>query len=340
MGKSVLYIRTRWIGKRGNRFRRKTDSQPESTSFPSPWDQRAVKRVRALTGLGVPKALAIRHSDEQATDAIQFIRSRKLHHWRRLLKCRTGTIVSNDVNRNRLVAGLAAKDYVSRYGRNPETSHSSRKPEALGATTKKKRKRQTQSALRQICSSNTLSKLSSDDPDVKLGAVAALGQPRWRRMSTVVVPKLTNLLQDADARVRKAAATVLGKFNTTVEPALPRPGKAREASDTVEYAKTDKSPRRTRILTNIAKVTGLTEKQVAAVFDALAVQIKKSLDSRGPGVFIIPGLVKIVKVRVPGRPAKKGVPNPFKPGKLMDVSARPAYNKVKVRLLKDLKDMV
>ena len=43
---------------------------------------------------------------------------------------------------------------------------------------------------------------------------------------------------------------------------------------------------------------------------------------------------------VPTREAKQGVPNPFKPGKLMDVAARPASNKVKVRPLKKLKDMV
>ena len=32
--------------------------------------------------------------------------------------------------------------------------------------------------------------------------------------------------------------------------------------------------------------------------------------------------------------------NPFKPGELMDVAARPAYNTVKVKALKGLKDMV
>jgi hypothetical protein len=33
------------------------------------------------------------------------------------------------------------------------------------------------------------------------------------------------------------------------------------------------------------------------------------------------------------------VPNPFKPGELMDVPAKPAYTKIKVRPLKSLKDM-
>ena len=53
----------------------------------------------------------------------------------------------------------------------------------------------------------------------------------------------------------------------------------------------------------------------------------------------IPGLVKIEKKRIPARPAQRGVPNPFKPGELMDRPAKPASNKVKVRALKLLKDM-
>lgn len=101
-----------------------------------------------------------------------------------------------------------------------------------------------------------------------------------------------------------------------------------------------KPPTKTEILTSIADATDLTKKQVAGVLDALAAEIKRNLGSRGPGAFAIPGLLKIEKKRVPARPAKKGVPNPFKPGELMDVAARAAFNKVKVRPLKNLKDMV
>ena len=105
-------------------------------------------------------------------------------------------------------------------------------------------------------------------------------------------------------------------------------------------AKAPKPPTKTEVLNNIAEATSLTKKEVAAVLEALAAEIKKNLGTRGPGVFAIPGLVKIEKKKVPARKAKKGVPNPFKPGELMDVAARPAYNKVKMRALKSLKDMV
>ncbi|MBN2473025.1 MAG: HU family DNA-binding protein [Pirellulales bacterium] len=105
-------------------------------------------------------------------------------------------------------------------------------------------------------------------------------------------------------------------------------------------AKAKKPPTKTEIMTAIADSTGLSKKDVAAVFEALAAEIKKNLSSRGAGSFAIPGLLKIERKKIPARPAKKGVPNPFKPGELMDVAARPAMNKIKVRPLKSLKDMV
>jgi len=96
---------------------------------------------------------------------------------------------------------------------------------------------------------------------------------------------------------------------------------------------------KTELLANIAAATELTKKQVAAVLEALGVEIQKSLSNKGAGVITLPGLLKIEKKQVPARPAQKGVPNPFKPGELMDRPAKPAYNKVKVRALKTLKEM-
>ena len=94
------------------------------------------------------------------------------------------------------------------------------------------------------------------------------------------------------------------------------------------------------ILNAISSETDMTRKQVNSVLDSLSKQISKSLSSRGPGVFTIPGLVKIEKKKIPARKARRGVPNPFKPGELMDVPAKPASTKVKVRPLKNLKGMV
>ena len=96
---------------------------------------------------------------------------------------------------------------------------------------------------------------------------------------------------------------------------------------------------KSEILANIAAATDVPKKQVAAIIEALAAEIKKSLSSKGAGKFTVPGLLKIEKKKVPARSAQKGVPNPFKPGELMDRPAKPAYNKIKVRALKTLKEM-
>ncbi len=91
-----------------------------------------------------------------------------------------------------------------------------------------------------------------------------------------------------------------------------------------------KAPSKTEILTSLAAASDLTKKDVAKVFEALAAEIKKSLGSRGPGVFALPGLVKIERKKVPARPAQKGWLNPFTK-QLEDRPAKPASVKVKVR---------
>ena len=97
---------------------------------------------------------------------------------------------------------------------------------------------------------------------------------------------------------------------------------------------------KTQIYSDISDATDLTRREVAAVFDALSALMKKDLGSRGPGAFTVPGLMKVVKVNKPRRPARKNVPNPFRPGEFMDVAAKPASKVVKVRPLKGLKEMV
>ena len=52
------------------------------------------------------------------------------------------------------------------------------------------------------------------------------------------------------------------------------------------------------------------------------------------------GLLKIKAVKKPAQPARKNVPNPFKPGEFMDIPAKPASVKVKSLPLKRLKEMV
>jgi nucleoid DNA-binding protein len=94
---------------------------------------------------------------------------------------------------------------------------------------------------------------------------------------------------------------------------------------------------KTEIISTLMERTHLEKSQVSAVLEGLTVLIKEGLE--GPGSFTLPGLVKIDKKDVPAKPARTGVPNPFKPGELMDVAAKPASSKISVRALKQLKDM-
>ena len=75
-----------------------------------------------------------------------------------------------------------------------------------------------------------------------------------------------------------------------------------------------KPPTKTEILTNIAAATDLTKKDVAAVLDALAAEIKKSLSARGAGAFAIPGMLKIEKKKVPRAARQEGRPQPVQAG--------------------------
>jgi hypothetical protein len=105
-------------------------------------------------------------------------------------------------------------------------------------------------------------------------------------------------------------------------------------------ADTEKALPKTAIYKELASRAQLETRQVAAVFEALEELAKEELSKRnGPGEFTIPGLIKLKLKKIPAKPAQKGVPNPFKPGELMDVKAKPASVKVKPVVLKGLKEL-
>ena len=95
---------------------------------------------------------------------------------------------------------------------------------------------------------------------------------------------------------------------------------------------------KTQMLSEIAENTGLSRKQVSAVMDELSILVERHIKKRGCGEFTLPGLLKIVTKKKLAQKAKKGVPNPFRPGELMDVAAKPASIQVKIRPLKKLKE--
>jgi nucleoid DNA-binding protein len=92
------------------------------------------------------------------------------------------------------------------------------------------------------------------------------------------------------------------------------------------------------IMAEITANTDLTKKQVISVFDELSILIERHIKKRGPGKFILPGLMKIEAKKKPAAKARKGI-NPFT-GEETIFKAKPARKVVKIRPLKKIKDMV
>lgn len=92
------------------------------------------------------------------------------------------------------------------------------------------------------------------------------------------------------------------------------------------------------IVRAIMDMTCLGKKDVAGVLESLGTLIELHVKPRGPGKFVLPGLLKINVVQKPARPARRGI-NPFT-GEETTFKAKKAYKAVKVRPLRKLKEMV
>ena len=95
---------------------------------------------------------------------------------------------------------------------------------------------------------------------------------------------------------------------------------------------------KSQVMAELAELTELDKKSINRVFDGLTEIIKKQLGSRGPGEFVIPGLLKLKTVK------KKAIPagerrNPFT-GQMQHFPAKPASKKVRATALKALKDLI
>ena len=118
--------------------------------------------------------------------------------------------------------------------------------------------------------------------------------------------------------------------------AAPKAAEAKPAAPAEKSAA--KAATKSEIFTTLAEKTGVSKKDVTAVFGALSELIGKELGKKGPGMFVVPGLLKLKVVRKPATKAKQGV-NPFTK-EPMTIKAKPARNVVKAVPLKALKELV
>ncbi len=96
---------------------------------------------------------------------------------------------------------------------------------------------------------------------------------------------------------------------------------------------------KTQIINAIAEDTGLTKKDIAAVFGSLSNLIEGHMKKRGSGEFTIPDSgVKIRRIKKPATKSRKML-SPFT-GEEITVKAKPARNVIKVTPLKALKEAV
>lgn len=91
------------------------------------------------------------------------------------------------------------------------------------------------------------------------------------------------------------------------------------------------------IVKALMDMTCLAKRDVSGVLDSLGALIELHVKSKGPGKFVLPGLLKINVVKKPARPARKGI-NPFTGEEVM-FKAKPAHKVVKVKALRKLKEM-
>jgi nucleoid DNA-binding protein len=103
-------------------------------------------------------------------------------------------------------------------------------------------------------------------------------------------------------------------------------------------SKSPKGATKADVINAIADKTNLGKKEVASVLTALADLVAKELGKKGPGLFTLPGLLKLKVVRKAATKAKQGI-NPFTKEPML-IKAKPARNVVRAVALKSLKEQV
>ena len=88
----------------------------------------------------------------------------------------------------------------------------------------------------------------------------------------------------------------------------------------------------------LSDMTGRTKKEASMFMQAFAAIVEAHVKPKGPGKFVLPGLLKITVVKKAAKPARRGI-NPFT-GEEMTFKAKPAHKVVKIKPLKPLKEKV
>jgi nucleoid DNA-binding protein len=98
----------------------------------------------------------------------------------------------------------------------------------------------------------------------------------------------------------------------------------------------DRPITKSELISDISEDTKLTKAQVKSVFDSLEKSVLDAIKAKSS--IVIPNLCKIYVHKRPASAARQ-MKSPFN-GEMINVSAKPAHNVVKVKAVKNLKDMI
>ncbi len=118
-------------------------------------------------------------------------------------------------------------------------------------------------------------------------------------------------------------------------------GRCRKVPEQVpeeEHEMAGKRLTKSQVVSELAELTELDKKSINRVFDGLTEIIKKQLGSRGPGEFVIPGLLKLKAVKKAATKDRPGI-NPFTK-QAITIKGKPASKKIRASALKALKDLI
>jgi nucleoid DNA-binding protein len=134
----------------------------------------------------------------------------------------------------------------------------------------------------------------------------------------------------------------MAKQKKTTAKTSPKTKKSEPAKSTAKKAQPEatqaKPPTKAEILSALSEKTGVSKKDVGAVLDSLNELIGENLGEGGPRVFTLPGMMKIqAQYKEPQAPRQIRDPRTGEPRMSKE---KPAHYVVKVKPLKNLKDMV
>jgi nucleoid DNA-binding protein len=136
------------------------------------------------------------------------------------------------------------------------------------------------------------------------------------------------------ATAKKKAKAAAPKKTIKAAPAKAAKTTASSGNGTMKPIK--ESLNKTALVAHLSQTSGVEPKGVKAVMAALEGTVLASVNKKGAGAFVLPGLLKVTAVSVPAKKARKGI-NPFTKEETV-FKAKPATVKLKVRPLKKLKD--